>query len=668
MANNPPGPHELKGRIRKGQAPASPAGPQGTGFAQTSLKTFGPAPATGFVSARVGDSTVKTPVEVLGVGPGLPAGLPPETPGCREDAPPLAWDWVRSLPEAEERLQRRAYDVVLVDWANGMPAEADGLRQLQARTADGAVVALVDSSHAERAPLARACGVRTWWLPDSSDPPVRALALHLAAVWHHAQESTRKLRAGFQAVLDRFPDGLVVSDGAGRLLYANAAARALWQATGHELRVESLPADLRPGQTREFPLSHGTGQTLTVECRMVVGQWEEQPARLVFLRDITHRKRNEEQLRLANDKYKQTIRQLADRNAEIELFYHTLSHELKTPLAAAREFICLVLDGLAGPLTPAQRDYLEIARDSCDQLRLHVNDLLDVTRLETGKMTIVRQPVALAELLEKVAELMRPEATRRQIQLSWSCEPDLPPALVDGQRIVQVLTNLVGNALKFTPVGGQVRLHAGRHPDQPRELRVSVSDTGPGIPPEHRERIFERLHQLDPPGTSGAARTGLGLGLYICRELVKLHGGRIWVESEPGGGSNFVFTLPLEPSPAVREIMVVDDDPAIRGFLCDFLVQEGFRVKSADSGTRALELLHLQRPNLVILDLVMPGLDGEQTLREIRRHCSDLPVIISSGYAREELLARLASLAPFAVVEKPYRPQILLNTIRTLLQ
>jgi len=589
-------------------------------------------------------------------------------PGNREPAPPLAWDWVRSLPEAHERLQNRTYDVVLVDWANGTPADPDGLRQLQARAAGGPVIALVDTKHAERASVARACGARTWWLPESAEPEVRTLAMQLAAVWHHAEECARKHSVGFQAVLDRFPDGLVVSDSAGRLLFANAAARALWRAAGRELSAESLPADLRPGQTREVTLGDASGQTLTVECRMAVGQWEEQPARLVFLRDITHRKRNEEQLRLANDKYKQTIRQLADRNAEIQLFYHTLSHELKTPLAAAREFICLVLDGLAGPLTETQREYLEIARDSCDQLRLHVNDLLDVTRLETGKMHIQRQPVALAELLEKVADLMRPEAARRHIQLSWSCEPDLPPALVDGQRILQVLTNLVGNALKFTPVGGQVRLHAGRHPDQPRELRVSVSDTGPGIPPEHRERIFERLHQLDPPGADGASRAGLGLGLYICRELVKLHGGRIWVESEPGRGSNFQFTLPLEPPPAIRQILVVDDDPAIRGFLCDFLQQEGFRVKPADSGTRALELLHLQCPDLVILDLVMPGLDGEQTLREIRRHWSDLPVIISSGYAREELLVRLASLAPFAVVEKPYRPQILLNTIRTLLQ
>src|ERR1019366_3597753 len=150
----------------------------------------------------------------------------------------------------------------------------------------------------------------------------------------------------------------------------------------------------------------------------------------------------------------------------------TLSHELITPLTSAREFVSIVMDGLAGPLTKTQLEYLGIAKESCDQLRLYINDLLDVTRLETGKMRIEFQVVSLAALVERVVEMLAPAAAGEGISLSCDCQPDLPAVPLDQQRLQQVLTNLTTNALKFTPAGGQIRLSLCQAPMDPQCLQV----------------------------------------------------------------------------------------------------------------------------------------------------------------------------------------------------
>jgi signal transduction histidine kinase len=245
-----------------------------------------------------------------------------------------------------------------------------------------------------------------------------------------------------------------------------------------------------------------------------------------------------------------TVRDLRRRNEEIQSFYHTLSHELKTPLTAAREFVCIVLDELAGALSPSQREYLRIVLASCDQMALYITDLLDASRLETGKLTLSKRPRALAPIVKRVLTALGSQAEERRIALESAIPTDLPPVLIDARRVVQVLTNLVNNALKFTPEGGRVRVEVRAEAQGDRPVAVSVSDTGRGIPPDQLDRIFDRLYQVHKMdhGSGG----GLGLGLFLARELVKLHGGTIRVASRADEGSTFTFTLPrcVEPAPA----------------------------------------------------------------------------------------------------------------------
>jgi signal transduction histidine kinase len=235
---------------------------------------------------------------------------------------------------------------------------------------------------------------------------------------------------------------------------------------------------------------------------------------------------------------------LERRNREIQNFYHTLSHELKTPLTSAREFVAIVIDGLAGPLNEKQNEFLHIALESCDQLRVYIDDLLDAARLETGKLQVQLAPSSLRDVVSQTISRFDRLAKERQISLSCECG-DLPPAMVDPLRIMQVLTNLLSNALKFTPPGGSIRVRVLTDPDDARRQRISVRDDGCGIAADQLDRIFDRLYQVKSDATP--VSPSLGLGLFICRELLALHGAKIAVASIQGKGTRFSFSVANAP-------------------------------------------------------------------------------------------------------------------------
>jgi signal transduction histidine kinase len=353
-------------------------------------------------------------------------------------------------------------------------------------------------------------------------------------------------------------------------------------------------------------------------------------------------------------------------NTEIRNFYHTLSHELKTPLTSAREFVSIVMDGLAGPLNETQLEYLGIAKESCDQLRLYINDLLDVTRLETGKMSIEFQALPLAGLVERVVEMLAPAAAGKGVSLSCDCQPGLPPVPVDKQRILQVLINLTTNAIKHTPVGGHIRLSLGAPPTDPDYLQIDVCDTGRGIPKDQLGLIFNRLYQVNHNDPSADSRNGLGLGLYICQELVDLHGGRIWVESEVGKGSTFSFLVPKQAKTNAAHVLIVDDEFGMRETLRLVLESQNYKVTTAEEGSEALQLMGKTTPDVVVLDLRMAGLDGPSTLKEIRMKWGHVPVIVYTGYPAGDLMKQAMEFSPFTLLSKSCPPKQFVETVRQM--
>ena len=224
-------------------------------------------------------------------------------------------------------------------------------------------------------------------------------------------------------------------------------------------------------------------------------------------------------------------------------FLSHVSHELRTPLTCIHQFVSLLLDGLAGPVVPEQGDHLKTILKSVNQLHAMIRDLLEATRAENGKLRIEPRCIALSELIRQAVAMMRPTAEGKHVGLEMGLDLRIPLVHADPDRVVEVLINLLDNAIKFTPAEGSVMVKACMVETDPDSVYVSVSDTGRGIGAESKALIFERLYQ-DPEAVDNN-RSGLGLGLFICRELIRLHGGRIWLSSEPGQGSTFTFTLPI---------------------------------------------------------------------------------------------------------------------------
>jgi signal transduction histidine kinase/CheY-like chemotaxis protein len=331
-------------------------------------------------------------------------------------------------------------------------------------------------------------------------------------------------------------------------------------------------------------------------------------------------------------------------------FLANMSHEIRTPMNGVIGTTHLLLET---PLSALQRDYVETVRASGEALLVLINDFLDFSKMESGRMTIERAPFSLWEVIEESLEMVSPLAARQGIALSSNIGgtgDGIPRALVgDLARTRQVLVNLLGNAVKFTPGGGvRVELSARPLDDGRFEAHFAVADTGIGIPDEELDRLFVPFNQLD--GSLARQRGGTGLGLAISRRLVELMGGRIWAESAVGQGSVFHFTLPGEAAAAPPRrravlpsrldrglarrhplsILLAEDHPVSRRVTAALLAHLGYEADLASHGLEVLEALESRPYDVILMDVQMPELDGLEVTRRIRRqHAGRQPRIIA---------------------------------------
>ena len=365
----------------------------------------------------------------------------------------------------------------------------------------------------------------------------------------------------------------------------------------------------------------------------------------IILEDERSVRENLERSRAELEDANEKLKELDQMKSE---FLNTVSHELRTPLTAIKAFAEILLDN-EGEDQETQVEFLGIINKEADRLTRLINNLLDLSRIEAGRMNWHFEPSDLEELCNNAFATLKPAADKKEVLYHAEHLGGTLPVHCDFDKMQQVFTNLIGNALKFTPSGGSVTISSRRVGDK---AEVVVSDSGMGIAPEFHAKIFEKFGQVDTSETREIK--GSGLGLPIARSIVEAHKGTLTVDSEAGKGARFIVRLPLfgvegissNPRPEApevgelsvhlpayqRTVLVVDDEPSIRRFLRHLLEQEGYDVLEAGSGKEALVRCERENPDLVLLDLRLPDMTGFEILSELKKRpeTHHIPVVILS--------------------------------------
>ena len=525
-----------------------------------------------------------------------------------------------------------------------------------------------------------------------------------------AEQALRESQGRIQAILDTAVDAIITIDEHGIVENANPAVERLFGYSPAELigrnvsmlmpsphreqHDEYLARYLRTGEGRvigigrELEALRRDGSTFPIELSLSEVPGSHNRRFTGIIRDITVRKQAEEALLRAD--------------ALKDEFLANTSHELRTPLNGIIGIGQSMLDGATGQLTADQRGNLGMVVASGRRLASLVNDLLDFSKLRHEKIELRCRPTDVHAVTDLVLTVSRALVGKRPLRLFNRVDPRVPLVDADDDRVQQVLFNLVGNAIKFTPGGGAVEVFAEV---QGNRVEVTVSDTGIGIPRERFDAIFESFSQGD--GSEAREHGGTGLGLAITRQLVELHGGTIRVDSQVGAGSRFRFDLPLSsatremltpgheshqsvsavladvhltsntgPTAPVAEgngyrILVVDDEPVNVQALVNYLSLANYEVATAASGPEALEYLSSDAAcDLVLLDVMMPKLSGFEVCEKIRERFShaELPVILLTAKNRVSDLVNGFSAGANDYLTKPYASDELLARVNVHLE
>ncbi len=456
---------------------------------------------------------------------------------------------------------------------------------------------------------------------------------------------------------------------------SQAAFREL-QETGY-LRYEDLPLQTKQGVEREV--------------EFVSNVYEEDSRQVIQcnIRDITERKQAEEERRLLLASVQTAHAEADTANSIKDEFLATLSHELRTPLTSILGWSELLTNGNLDDVT-TKRALAIIVRNARAQRQL-IDDLLDISRIITGKLRLDVRPVELAPMIETVIDSVRPTAEARSINLQTALDPRTSPISGDPDRLQQIFWNLLTNAIKFTPKGGHVEVRLERIASH---VELTISDTGQGIDPELLPHVFDRFRQSDSSSTR--RHGGLGLGLSIVRQLVELHGGTVTAASAgAGAGATFKVTLPMisvhhtlgdvemtrplsgnnplsegQQSLVDVRVLVVEDKSDARELVEVVLTKSGAEVVSVGSAVEALAELERQRFDVLVSDIGMPGMDGYALISKIRQlpleRGGRIPAVALTAYAGVEDRMHVLSAGYQMHIPKPAEPAELTSVVASL--
>jgi len=418
--------------------------------------------------------------------------------------------------------------------------------------------------------------------------------------------------------------------------------------------------------------------------------------------EIAERKRAEKELQGSLQRLELTLAEASRFRVQAEVasaakseFLTNMSHELRTPLTAVIGFSDLLGDQIFGKLNDKQLGYVKEISGAGRHLLILINDILDLAKVESGKMDIRMSPVDLTELLEHCLRMIRETAIKRGLNVSLKVSEEFYEGQIqaDNVRLKQIVMNLLSNAVKFTPSGGTIRLEAER---RGKEILLSVSDTGLGLKPDDQKRIFQAFEQLD--GSFSRQEQGTGLGLALVSKLVELHGGRFLVESDGEGlGSTFSFFIPFireakdaesqlapasvrlkfqsPPDPSVAEktrpkVLVVEDNESNMKFITDLLEDAGYEAIHAFSAETAIEQTEMAKPSLILMDISLPGMDGLTATKVLKSNpvTAHVPVVALTAHAMKDDESKAKEAGCDAYLLKPIDTRVFYRTLAAIVR
>ncbi len=483
-------------------------------------------------------------------------------------------------------------------------------------------------------------------------------------------------------LLEAAPDGIIEVDQDGRIVLLNGVTETLFGYTRAELLERNVDTLLPPalmarhGEHRRHywanPQTRPMARDYILKARRKDGS--EFPAEIclspvrrgagyrvmAIIRDVTAQKKAEEEIRSANQQLELRRREAERANALKSEFLASMSHELRTPLHTIIGFTELLQEELEGRLNEKQKRFVQhIHQDSLHLLEL-INDILDLSKIEAGRMDLRIESVDVAELAAEIADRFRTAAQAKGIAID-NCLTTPAYVLADRLRLREIMNNLLSNAVKFTPGGGRVWIESSQ--TREKAVEIAVRDTGIGIAPEDQTVIFDKFRQV--AATTRGVREGTGLGLAIVKRLVEMHGGAMSVESAPDCGSRFAFTIPSDPACCRTQplALVIEDEPAARELLCGYLDPAGIRTECAESAGKGVEIAREIRPDVILLDLLLPGRSGWRVLSELRSSpgtCS-IPVIVTSVL---DFDAAAVAAGAVEYLQKPLKKETVVHAVR----
>ncbi len=480
-----------------------------------------------------------------------------------------------------------------------------------------------------------------------------------------------------QAILASIADGVVVNDPEGHIILVNRAAEIILDTPARELLGGELTAVFERFETGG---RQDIYKTMAAILKNPYAQFAPEATQTILEVDTRTISARLAPVVTERGEFLGVVTILRDITKEIEAdrakseFVSTVSHELRTPMTAIKGFTDLIYSGAVGEINENQKRFLGIIKNNTDRLTALINDLLDISRVETGRVRFEPQPVRIGELVRNVVDALAPNAESKDHRLSCHIEAGLPEIMGDPNRLNQIFTNLIANAINYTPNGGEIEVSVYTVQGA---IRADVRDNGIGIQPEDLGRIFERFYRADHPVVQESR--GTGLGLPIVKMFVEMHGGRVWAESEPGEGSCFTVLLPLPtaqpeeqeleellaevPFQPGRQILIADDDPDIAELVRVHLQKAGYSTLTVGRGADVVEMARQHTPDLIILDILLPDIDGRQVLRTLKDDpaTADIPVLVLTIVADDSTIYELGAAD---YLTKPISEQELIDAVR----